>query len=140
MACVFADTFYWIALTYLRDQSHDKAVALSRELHTAHLVTTENVLVEFLNYSSERGPHSRRAATDLARQILVDPAVQVFPQHHDTFLTGLELYKSRPDKGYSLTDCISMIVMRRESITDVLTNDQHFAQEGFHCLFREDSN
>ena len=46
-------------------------------------------------------------------------------------------YEARPDKGYSLTDCISMQAMRREELTDVLTNDRHFEQEGFRALFRE---
>jgi len=50
-------------------------------------------------------------------------------------LDGLTLYEARPDKVYSLTDCISMQVMRREGLTDVLTNDHHFTQEGFHILF-----
>lgn len=39
------------------------------------------------------------------------------------------------DKGYSLTDCSSMCVMKTLGITDVLTHDKHFAQEGFHLLF-----
>jgi predicted nucleic acid-binding protein len=53
------------------------------------------------------------------------------------FQAGLELYAARPDKGYSLTDCISMQIMRREGITDVLTDDRHFEQEGFRALFRD---
>jgi len=40
----------------------------------------------------------------------------------------------RPDKGYSLVDCISMQTMRREGITDALTHDRHFEQEGFRAL------
>lgn len=48
---------------------------------------------------------------------------------------GNPLYESRPDKGYSLTDCLSMHVMRREGLTHILTNDHHFTQEGFHILF-----
>jgi predicted nucleic acid-binding protein len=80
---VFADTFYWAALTSTAD--------------TAHLV---------------------------------------IPQSRDSFLAGLELYRARTDKGYSLTDCISMQTMRREGLTDALTNDRHFEQEGFHALFR----
>jgi predicted nucleic acid-binding protein len=43
----------------------------------------------------------------------------------------LELYKNRPDKGYSLVDCVSFVAMRRHGITDALTNDHHFEQEGF---------
>jgi predicted nucleic acid-binding protein len=45
------------------------------------------------------------------------------------------LYKDRPDKAYSLTDCLSMQVMRQEGLTESLTNDHHFTQEGFHILF-----
>jgi predicted nucleic acid-binding protein len=47
----------------------------------------------------------------------------------------LSLYKARADKGYSLTDCISMNTMRERNLTEVLTHDQHFAQEGFSLLF-----
>ena len=59
----------------------------------------------------------------------------VVPQSRETFLGGLKLYRSRLDKGYSLTDCIAMQTMRREGLRDVLTNDRHFAQEGFRLLF-----
>jgi predicted nucleic acid-binding protein len=71
------------------------------------------------------------------REILSDPAVHIIPQSHESFLSGFELYAARPDKGYSLTDCISMQTMRREGLTQVLTNDRHFEQEGFRALFRE---
>jgi len=52
------------------------------------------------------------------------------------YLAGLALYRARPDKGYSLTDCISIQTMRREGLTDALTNDRHFEQEGVRALFR----
>jgi predicted nucleic acid-binding protein len=58
------------------------------------------------------------------------------PQSRASFLSGLQLYRARPDKGYSLTDCVSMQTMRREGLTEVLTNDRHFEQEGFHTLLR----
>ena len=51
------------------------------------------------------------------------------------YVHALALYQARPDKHYSLTDCVSMQAMRREGLTDVLTNDHHFTQEGFHILF-----
>jgi len=62
--------------------------------------------------------------------------VRVIPQSHDSFLSGMALYGARLDKGYSLTDCVSMAAMRREGLSDVLTNDKHFEQEGFRALFR----
>jgi predicted nucleic acid-binding protein len=51
------------------------------------------------------------------------------------FWEGLVLYRARPDKACSLTDGLSRQVMRREGLTDVLTNDRHFTSEGFHILF-----
>src|SRR5271166_3190345 len=63
-----------------------------------------------------------------------DPAITVHPQSSQSFLSGLALYEARPDKEYSLTDCISMLVMRQEAITEVLTNDDHYKQEGFTIL------
>jgi uncharacterized protein len=96
---VFADTFFWVALTssqYLR--------------HRAAATVTE---------------------------LLTDQTVRLIPQSRQSFLAGFELYQSRPDKGYSLTDCISMQTMRREGLTDVLTNDKHFEQEGFRAIFRD---
>jgi predicted nucleic acid-binding protein len=62
--------------------------------------------------------------------------VRVIEQSRSSFLSGLDFYQSRPDKGYSLVDCISMQTMRREGLTDALTNDRHFEQEGFRALFR----
>ena len=68
--------------------------------------------------------------------MLTDPGIRIIPQSHESFTTGFELYRSRPDKGYSLVDCISMQTMRQERLTEVLTNDRHFEQEGFRSLFR----
>jgi len=59
----------------------------------------------------------------------------VVPQTRASFLAGLELYHARPDKGYSLADCISMQTMRRENIVEVLTHERHFQPEGFQALF-----
>jgi predicted nucleic acid-binding protein len=61
----------------------------------------------------------------------------VIPQTRGSFLAGFALYQARSDKGYSLTDCISMQTMRHSGLTDVLTNDRHFEQEGFRALFRD---
>jgi predicted nucleic acid-binding protein len=67
---------------------------------------------------------------------LTSAVVQVIPQSRESFRAGLQLYRDRPDKGYSPVDCISMQTMRREGLTEVLTNDRHFEQEGFRALFR----
>jgi predicted nucleic acid-binding protein len=131
----FVDAFYWIALTIRRDQWHGRVQAFSRTLPARHFYTTEEVLVEFLAFCGEGTPETRRNAALLVRRMFTDPHITVLPQTHTSFLEGLALYESRLDKHYSLTDCISMHAMRREGLTDVLTNDHHFTQEGFRILF-----
>ncbi len=60
--------------------------------------------------------------------------IRIVVHSHQSFQTGLALYESRPDKGYSLTDCISMETMRQEGNTEILAHDDHFKQQGFITL------
>lgn len=137
MNLVFADTFYWAALTSADDPAHIRAMEISRSLAPASIITTEEVLSEYLTFFCGAMEHLRREVVRNVIAILHDPTVRVISQSHDTFTAGFDLYRSRPDKGYSLTDCISMQTMRREGLTEVLTNDRHFEQEGFRALFRD---
>ena len=134
MSAAFVDTFFWVALANPRDQWHAAAQRAEQSVGTRTLVTTDEVLTEFLTFFSRLGPHLRESAARLARAVLVSPQVTVLPQSRDSFLAGLLLYEARMDKAYSLTDCISMEAMRRQKIDEILTYDQHFAQEGFRLL------
>ena len=129
MRQVFADTLYWLALFVPGDEWKEASRVV--DLSGASLVTTEEVLSEFLTAVCARGDHVRRLACRSVREILNDPGVEVVVQSHESFLAGLALYERRPDKQYSLVDCISMNVMRRRQIQEVLTHDRHFSQEGF---------
>jgi predicted nucleic acid-binding protein len=93
-------------------------------------------LAEFLTFFATAPEPMRRKAVTNAKRILEDPGPHVVPQSR-AFLSGMALYEARPDKAYSLTDCISMHTMRKEGLTEVLTNDRHFEQEGFRALFRD---
>ena len=135
MKAVFADTFYWVALTNPADPQFGPALELDQELAGAAIFTTDEVLSEFLTFFGGDSWLRDRAARTVV-MLLQDPEVRVIPQSRDSFLAGLDLYRARPDKGYSPTDCISMQTMRREGLTDALTNDRHFEQEGFRALFR----
>ena len=108
---------------------------MSRRLAPQSVITTDEVLGEFLAYSASR-PHLRKLAGRVVSGLLSDPDTLVVPQSRGSFEEGLALYNARPDKGYSLTDCISMATMRREHLTEALTNDRHFEQEGFRAVFR----
>ena len=131
----FVDTFYWVALSDPRDQWHARVLVFSRSLSDYHLYTVDEVLAEYLTFYSASRPRVREDAVQTVRDILRDPHITVMPQSHGSFLDALAFYASRLDKQYSLTDCVSMQAMRLEGLTDVLTNDHHFTQEGFHILF-----
>jgi predicted nucleic acid-binding protein len=137
MTALFADTFYWIALADLTDSAHRRALELTSKLADVPIVTTDEVLTEYLTFFAMAPEQMRRKALTNAQRILENPGVRVVPQSRDSFLSGMALYGARPDKGYSLVDCISMEAMRREGLTEVLTNDRHFEQEGFRALFRD---
>ena len=134
MRRVFADTLYWLALFVPGDEWAEAAV--TADLADALLVTTEEVLSEFLTAVCARGDHARRLACRSVREVLADPGVEVVAQSHESFLAGLELYERRPHKQYSLVDCISMNVMRQLGTDEVLTQDRHFSQEGFVRLLK----
>jgi predicted nucleic acid-binding protein len=129
---VFADTFYWIALTLPGDASYARAQEV-----TDDIVTTEEVLTEYLTFFCAAPERLRLQVARNVQAMLSDPTVQIIPQSHDSFLMGFDLYLNRPDKGYSLVDCISMQTMRKEGLTEALTSDRHFEQEGFRALFRD---
>jgi predicted nucleic acid-binding protein len=109
---VFADTFYWIALTNPADRHAEVVLRFDDLLSGGYVITTEEVLTEVLTF--------------FAGDSWLRKRVRIIQQGHESFLAGFDLYASRLDKGYSLTDCISMQTMRREGLTDVLTNDKHF--------------
>jgi predicted nucleic acid-binding protein len=131
---LFADALYWIALINPKDQWHGRVRETARTLGQVRLVTTEEVLTEVLNFYAEGGQSWRAAAASGIRAILANPLTEVLPVTHKSFLDGLALYEARPDKGYSLTDCVSMLAMRERGIGEVLTHDHHFEQEGFTIL------
>jgi predicted nucleic acid-binding protein len=133
---LFADTFYWVALTNPDDSRYRDALALDDIVAGTVIVTTDEILTEFMTFfSGDSWQRNRAVAT--VRSLLANPGVRVIPQSRESFLSGLSLFEARPDKGYSLVDCISMQTMRQEGLTEALTNDRHFEQEGFRALFRD---
>lgn len=137
MKVIFADTSYWVALIDHRDQGHDAATAISKSLANDSLLTTDEVLTEVLAFFSAFDPRMRKYLSDFVVDLLMNQSyVEVVEQTRASFLAGLALYEGRPDKSYSLVDCISMQLMRAEGLTEVLTSDHHFVQEGFRALLR----
>jgi predicted nucleic acid-binding protein len=134
MRVVLIDTLYWIARINPKDQWHQRAVEVAATLDPFRGVTTEAVLIEVANYFCAFGPMVREMVAGVMSDILEDPTIEVVPQTREVLQAGMALYADRLDKSYSLTDCISMIVLQERGLTEVLTHDRHFAQEGFNVL------
>ena len=126
----FVDTWYLIALSDRFDANHGLALRIEPITRGRELVTHEAVLTEYLTFLADAGPMMRQTAVRRVRGILEQPQWTV-ARSSDLFSFALDLYSRRLDKAYSLVDCMSMVLMRAESITHVLTNDHHFRQEGF---------
>lgn len=134
MRRVFADTLYWVGIALPQDRWNRRALDVYESLGDVQPVTTDSVIVEFLAALAGSGTYYRRQASAIARRIISEENSIVIPQTREVLLAGLDLYERRADKGYSLTDCISMNACRAEGITEILTNDHHFTQEGFSVL------
>ncbi len=110
MKAVFADTFLLGGVNQSRRHTLSRRGRLRRLSHGRNIFSTDEVLVEFMTFFSA-DPRQRGRAAATVRRLLTNPAIRVVEQSRDSFLGGLGLYQSRPDKGYSL-------------------------QEGFRALFR----
>jgi predicted nucleic acid-binding protein len=131
MKTVFADTFFFLAILNRADPTHERAVALSRQIRSVR-VTTDWVITELADGLAKI--EQRERFMDLYRHIQLSPAIRVVPASRALLEEGISLYGARPDKDWSLTDCISFVVMRDEGIIHALTGDHHFEQAGFKAL------
>ena len=98
MKSVFADSLYWIAITNPNDQYKIAARQARQKLEDIIIVTTDEVLTEFLTALSRGGSQLRQAAGKMVREILQNPNVRVIQQTRDGFLKGLDRYENRRDK------------------------------------------
>lgn len=128
MNAVFADAYYFIAVLNPRDAGHSAATSLSLT-PTEQLVTTEWVLVEVANALS--APRFRSKVTQLIAKLETRKNATIVHSSPTLWTSGLALYEQRPDKSWSLTDCLSFVVMRDHEIKDALSADAHFEQAGF---------
>jgi hypothetical protein len=130
---VFADTFFLLGLANPLDEAHARCVAFAKEPHGT-LLTTGWVLAEVGDALA--APANRTRAARFVQAILHTPSFHVVPPAPAQLERGLALYARRPDRHWSLTDCISFVVMEEESLTEAATADHHFEQAGFRALLK----
>jgi predicted nucleic acid-binding protein len=132
---IFVDTGYLLALVRPHDSLHARAQAWAQAI-AEPLLVTEHVIWETVNGLSM--PLDRPKAHAIVAQLRSAPDCEIVPASPVLFDEGLQLHIQRPDKEWSLTDCISFIVMQRRGVSRALTPDHHFEQAGFEALLRRD--
>ena len=133
---VFVDTAAWIALLNLDDVWHKEAQKLRLELVNKNYVfiTTDFILLEVGDALCS--PMWKKNTADFLQNVYQLRATRVIPLNQNLFQAGLSLDKTRLDKDWGLTDCISFVVMQREGILEAFTCDKHFEQAGFIRLLK----
>jgi uncharacterized protein len=132
---IFVDTGYLLALVNPRDTLHERAQAWAKAV-TEPLVVTEYVLWEMVNALSM--PADRPKAHAIITRLRSASDCEVIAASAELFEAGLRLHAERHDKEWSLTDCVSFLVMQRRATTRALAHDHHFEQAGFEALLRRD--
>jgi uncharacterized protein len=133
MRVVFADTSFYIAFSSPRDRWHEVAKMFATRF-SGRMLTNEFVLVELGNHMC--APQDRALFLRFHGMLRNDEGTVIVPASSGSIQEGLRFYAERPDKAWSLTDCISMAVMEECGITEALTADHHFEQAGFQALLR----
>lgn len=134
---VFLDTGFAIAMVSPRDAYHGRAIQLADELNMAGtaIITTRAVLLE-IGAALAKAAY-REAAVSLIDLLENDPQVEILPLSDDLFVQAFKLFRTRADKEWSLTDCLSFVVMRQRGVQAALAADIHFQQAGFKALLLE---
>lgn len=135
---LFLDTSFVVARFNRRDQYHEPARELAQRADTCReLWTTEAVLLEV--GGAFRDPGQRSLVVGLWNRFHSDPRCRMVCVSGSLLARAIQLFRSRPDKAWSLTDCVSFVLMNDEKLTDALSCDQHFVQAGFRALLLEHS-
>lgn len=132
---VFADTAYGIALVVKQDQYHDRAQQWSLRI-SGRIITTVPVLLEIANTLSR--PAWRKAGVALIDNLQHRPDVEIVRLSESLWQRGWDLFCQRADKAWSMTDCISFLVMQDAGLSDALTADEHFRQAGFRAVLLDE--
>jgi predicted nucleic acid-binding protein len=134
MRVVFADTYYFLALLSPADAGHARAVAFTRTF-VGRIITTGWVLTELADGLAST-PRGRAEFLSTRDDLRADPDARIVACEDGLMEEGIRLYAQRPDKAWSLTDCISFVVLQREGLREALTADHHFEQAGFVALLK----
>jgi uncharacterized protein len=136
---VFLDTSFVIALENRDDPHHARAKALDDELlkEDAILMFHWGILIEIADGFARLARRAR--GLELLARFTGETGYRLVPITESLLQEGLNLYRARADKEWSLTDCVSFVLMKEQGVTEALTADIHFRQAGFKALLLDAS-
>jgi len=126
---MFLDTSGLLCLIHVRETQHEQAVSRYDAATTPRL-THNYVLDEFVALAQARKV-PRGAALDFSEKLIDDADIETVWVDETRHREALVLLRARPDKAYTLCDAVSFGLMLERGITQALTTDRHFEQEGF---------
>ena len=103
------DTSGFFALHSAQDKNHLPATEHYRAARTR--LTTNYVLAEYVALALIRGL-PRQEVLSFSEEILSDAGIQIIWVAASLHARAVELLQARPDKGYSLCDAVSFVLMR----------------------------
>jgi uncharacterized protein len=128
----FVDTNFWVALCAPSDQDHKRAKRIFETIDVSdELVSSEFVMIEFFNYFSDRDSDIRKFTASFFDRLDHDEHVQLVPLSSSIYRRAILMYSKYADKGWSLTDSTSFLIMQEMKIEKALSFDHHFEQAGF---------
>lgn len=106
MHALFADANFYIAAINPRDQLHQRALTIAREIGQERpILTTDFVLVEVCRFMARKGDFFRQRALTLVASLRANPQVTVVPASRGLFDDALDVYRAHHDKTWDLVDC-----------------------------------
>ena len=136
---VLLDTSYILALENRKDPHHERAKSVDRQLTQQGALSLLHwgILIEIADGYAR--VDRRAKGLQLLEKLETEDRYLVYPVNDSLLQQALDLYRARPDKDWSLTDCLSFVLMNQEGVTEALTADIHFRQAGFTALLLETS-
>ncbi|GET38489.1 type II toxin-antitoxin system VapC family toxin [Microseira wollei] len=130
----FLDTSYILSLEIQNDSAHQRVLQnwATLAISNVFLVTTTYVFDEVVTFFNSRNLHYK--AVEVGNRLLESPDIELIQIDQTLFDRGWQYFQKHKDKSYSLTDCLSFIVMQEREIVTALTLDNHFSQAGFQTL------
>ncbi|WP_425215553.1 type II toxin-antitoxin system VapC family toxin [Tumidithrix helvetica] len=130
----FLDTSYVLSLELLNEKHHAEVLAhwQSLDRQTLEIVTTSYVFDEIVTFFNSRDRHDK--AVEVGDRLLNSSIIELVQVDESLFIEAWLFFAKHSDKSYSLTDCISFLVMSKKKISKALTADRHFVQAGFQRL------